>query len=160
MLLTDRSAYHPGDTLNFKSIVYKDYRSGKMSTAPAGERVTVTLADAENTELRNIELMTNEYGSAAGRFDIPRGRRNGNWRITVSAGGDRLNSRWFTVDEFKLPEFSVSFVRDAVKHFPGDGISFRGRVFSYAGNSLSDARAEYMVTDWNGIVANGVAELD
>ena len=159
-VLTDRSAYRPGETLNFKAILYKDYRSGKMSVAPAGEKVRAVLADAENKDVQAIELTTNEYGSVAGKFDIPSDRRNGEWRIAVFVGGYTANAKWFTVDEFKLPEFSASFVHDGVKYFPGDVVPVRGRVFSYAGNSLSDAKVEYHVSDWNGVVAKGTPELD
>ena len=159
-VLTDRSAYRPGETLNFKAILYKDYRTGKMSVAPAGEKVKVSLADAENKEVQSVELTTNEYGSVAGKFDIPYDRRNGEWRIAVLAGGYTVNAKWFTVDEFRLPEFSVTFIHDGVKYFPGDVVPVRGRVFSYAGKSLSDAKVEYRVSDWNGVVAKGTPELD
>ncbi len=159
-VLTDRSAYRPGETLNFKTILYKDYRTGKMSVAPAGEKVKVVLADAENKDVQSVELTTNEYGSVAGKFDIPSDRRNGEWRIAVFSEGYTINAKWFTVDEFKLPEFSASFVHDGVKYFPGDVVPVRGRVFSYAGNSLSDAKVEYHVSDWNGVVAKGTPELD
>ncbi len=159
-VLTDRSAYRPGEKMYFKAILYKDYRTGKMETVPEGEPVNVRLADAENSDVESIELKTNEYGSVAGEFVIPSGRRNGEWRVIVSAGGHAVNAKWFTVDEFKLPEFSASFVQDGVKYFPGDTVPVRGRVFSYAGNSLSDAKLEYSISDWNGVVAKGTPELD
>ena len=159
-VLTDRSAFRPGETLNFKAILYRDYRSGKMDAAPAGESVKVVLADAANKDVQTLVLTTNEYGSVAGRFDIPGDRRNGEWRITVFAGGHAVNAKWFTVDEFKLPEFSVSFVSDGVKYFPGVTVPVRGRVFSYAGNSLSDAKVEYRVSNWDGVVSKGAPELD
>ncbi len=159
-VLTDRSAYRPGETVNFKTILYKDYHNGEMAAAPSGETVKVTLADAGNKDVQSMILTTNEYGSVAGKFDIPGDRRNGEWRITVNAGGHAVNARWFTVDEFRLPEFSVSFVSDGVKHFPGETVPVKGRVFSYAGNSLSDAKLEYRVSDWDGVVAKGTPELD
>ena len=159
-VLTDRSAYRPGETIHFKTILYKDYRNGRMSTAPSEEKVRVTLADAENKDVQTVELTTSDFGSVAGTFTIPGDRRNGEWRIAVFVGGYTVNARWFTVDEFKLPEFSVSFVRDGVKYFPGDVVPVKGRVFSYAGNSLSDARVEYAVSDWNGVVDKGTPELD
>ena len=159
-VLTDRSAYHPGETINFKTILYKDYRNGRMSTAPSGEKVRVTLADAENKDVQTLELTSNDFGSVAGKFMIPGDRRNGEWRIAVFAGGHTVNAKWFTVDEFRLPEFSVSFVSDGMKYFPGDVVPVKGRAFSYAGNSLSDARVEYTVSDWNGVVDKGVPELD
>lgn len=159
-VLTDRSAYRPGETIHFKTILYKDYHNGRMSTAPSGEKVRVTLTDAENKDVQKLELTTNDFGSVAGQFTIPGDRRNGEWRIAVFVGGYTVNAKWFTVDEFRLPEFSVSFVNDGVKYFPGDIVPVKGRVFSYAGNSLSDAQVEYMVSDWNGVVGKGTPELD
>lgn len=159
-VLTDRSAYSPGETINFKAILYKDYHNGRMSTSPQGETVRVKLADAENKDVQTLELTTNDFGSVAGKFTIPSDHRNGEWRIAVFVGGFTVNAKWFTVDEFKLPEFSASFVSDGVKYFPGDAVPVKGRVFSYAGNSLSDAQMEYTVSDWNGVVDKGTPELD
>ena len=159
-VLTDRSVYRPGETINFKTILYKDYHSGRMSTAPSGEKVHVTLADAENKDVQTAEFTTNDFGSVAGKFTIPGDRRNGEWRISVFIGGYTVNVKWFTVDEFKLPEFSVSFVHNGVKYFPGDIVPVKGRIFSYAGNSLSDAQVEYTVSDWNGVICMGTPELD
>lgn len=160
-LLTDRSACRPGETLQFKAVVYKDFRNGKMNTAPQGTKVRATLVDAERNEVCAVELQTGEYGSVAGKFDIPSGHRNGEWRLCIASGdGSILNARWFTVDEFKLPEFTVSFADDGVKHFPGEEVEVKGRLSSYAGNSLSDAKVAYTVSGWGGFVRNGSVEIE
>ena len=160
-ILSDRSAYRPGETIQFKSVIYNDFRNGKMSTAPQGTKVRATLLDAEKKEVGSVELSTNEFGSVASQFAIPSGHRNGEWQITISTDGkNTLNAKWFTVDEFKLPEFSASFEKDGVKHFPGEKIDVRGRVYSYAGNSLSDALVEYSVSDWGGYRKGGRIEIE
>lgn len=160
-VLSDRSAYRPGETIQFKSIVYRDFRNGKMSTAPKGTTVFAKLLDAERNEVNSMELRTGEFGSVSAEFVIPSGHRNGEWQITISTDDkNTLNAKWFTVDEFKLPEFSASFDEDGVKHFPGERIDVKGRVFSYAGNSLSDAVVEYSVSGWNGYKAGGRLEID
>lgn len=160
-ILCDRSAYRPGETLQFKSVIYKDFRNGKMSTAPKGTKVRASLLDAERNEVSSIELSTGEFGSVESVFTIPSGHRNGEWQLTISTDGkNTLNAKWFTVDEFKLPEFSASFEEDGLKHFLGERIEVRGRVFSYAGNSLSDALIEYTVSGWNGYKAGGKLEIE
>lgn len=160
-VLSDRSAYRPGETIQFKSVVYRDFRNGKMNAAPKGTTVFAKLLDAERNEVSSMELRTGEFGSVAAEFVIPSGHRNGEWQITISTDGkNTLNAKWFTVDEFKLPEFSASFDEDGVKHFPGEKVNVRGRVFSYAGNSLSDAVVEYSVSGWNGYKAGGRLEID
>ncbi len=159
-LLTDRSAYRPGETVRFKTILYEACRDGRMSTVREGEKIRATLADAEKKEVQTVELPINDFGSAAGAFTIPRDRRNGDWRLTVKYGGETLGVKWLTVDEFHLPSYSVSFIPDGVKHFPGDTVSVRGQVLSYAGNSISDIRAEYTVSDWDVVIDRGTVELD
>lgn len=160
-ILSDRSAYRPGETIQFKSIVYRYFRNGKMSTAPKGTTVFANLLDAERNEVSSMELRTGEFGSVAAEFVIPSGHRNGEWQLAISVdGSNTLNAKWFTVDEFKLPEFSASFEEDGLKHFPGEKVNVKGRVFSYAGNSLSDALIEYTVSGWNGYKASGKLEIE
>ncbi len=160
LILTDRSAYLPGETLHFKAILYKDFLQGKMSTLPSGETATVRLIDAEYNEVQSQSLSTNEFGSIAGEFSLPQGRRNGTWKVSVEYGGSTLNAKWFTLDEFQLPTFSIEFNSDRTKYFPGETIPVSGQVLSYAGNNLSDASAEYSVKIWGKTISNGKLSID
>ena len=160
LLLTDRSAYRPGETLHFKAVLYKDFRTGRMETLPQGQSVAARLLDAEGNEVGTLPLSTNEFGSVAGEFSLPSGRRNGTWRICIEYNGSTLNAKWFTLDEFVLPEFSVEFSSDRVKYFPGQTVPVSGQVVSYAGNSLGDASAEYTVKSWDKTLQSGALSLD
>lgn len=160
LILTDRSAYRPGETISFKAILYDDFRDGRMATAPAGQNVEVLLKDAEHRQIDIRRLRNNDFGAVAGTFEIPDNARNGSWTIELKCNGRSLNGRWLTVDEFKLPEFTVSFINDRQKHFPGETIDVKGFVTSYAGNSLSDAKAEYHIDSWHGREKKGSLELE
>ena len=160
LLLTDRSAYRPGETLEFKSIIYKDYRNGKMNTAPSGLQVQAVLRDAEDNNIESICLSTNDFGSIAGKMSLPGGHRAGTWKLAVFINGQTLNATWFTVDEFKLPDYSIDFKHDGVKYFPGDKVPVRGKITSYAGNSLDGLKLEYEISSWRGKPVKGVPEMD
>ena len=160
LLLTDRSAYRPGETLEFKSIIYKDYRNGKMNTAPGGLQVQAVLRDAVDNNIESIFLSTNDFGSIAGKMNLPKGHRAGIWKLAVFINGQTLNATWFTVDEFKLPDYSIDFKHDGVKYFPGDKVPVRGKITSYAGNSLEGLKLEYEISSWRGKPVKGVPEMD
>ncbi len=160
LILTDRSAYRPGETLHFKAVLYKDFRNGRMETLGEGESATARLFDAEGNEVGSLPLSTNAFGSVAGEFFLPSGRRNGTWKLCIEYNGVTLDAKWFTLDEFTLPEFSVEFSSDRAKYFPGQTVPVGGQVVSYAGNSLGDASAEYTVKSWNRTLQSGSLSLD
>ena len=160
LLLTDRSAYRPGETLEFKSIIYKDYRNGKMNTAPEGLQVQAVVRDAQDNNVSSIFLTTNDFGSVAGRIQLPRDHRAGTWKLAIFINGQTLNAKWFTVDEFKLPDYSIDFTHDGVKYFPGDKVPVRGKITSYAGNSLEGLGLEYEISSWRGNPVKGVPQMD
>lgn len=160
LILTDRSAYRPGETISFKAILYEDFRNGRMATASAGQDVEVLLKDAEDRQVEVRRLSNNDFGAVAGSFAVPHDARNGNWTIELRCNGRSLNGRWLTVDEFRLPEFTANFINDRQKHFPGETIDVKGVVTSYAGNSLSDAKVEYTIESWHGREKKGSLELE
>ncbi|MGN0191461.1 MAG: MG2 domain-containing protein, partial [Candidatus Cryptobacteroides sp.] len=160
MLITDRGAYRPGGSVEFKSVIYKDFRNGRMSTAPEGVQVCAVLRDAEDRSVAKMQLQTNAFGSVAGSIPLPRDCRNGTWKIAVFIDGCTLNARWFTVDEFKLPDYGIDFIRDGVKYFPGDKIPVRGKVTSYAGNSLDELKLRYEISSHGAGTVTGVPLMD
>ena len=147
-VLLDRAAFKPGETVKFKVIVYEVAPDGTLSAARPDTDVTIKLKNSQQNLLKQCDLKLNEFGSAAGEFVLDDIKRNGSHSIFVYSGKGTLitGSASFTVDEFLLPSFDVSFEEQDAPVLPGDTIVVRGRVESYSGHSLSaaDVRAKIM----------------
>ena len=158
-IFVDRSAFNPGETVQFKVVTYYGDKRVKLSTLE-GKTLTVKLYDAQDKEVGSKELKTNEFGSAAGSFVLERAERNGMFRIRVESGGRHLCSTQVRVDDFVLPTFDLSFDPDPNLYFPGDSIEVKGTLKSYSGHSLAAADVRYTVTEGGSVVAEGVLHPD
>ena len=147
----DRGAYNPGDELQFKVVVYRGNLVDKVSVVP-GKPLTVTLVDSEENDIAELELKTNEFGSASGSFVIPKGLRNGQFCLEVSSGNDELEEDYFRVDEFVLPTFTLSFDPNDQLFLKGDDIKVTGKVKSYSGHALTGANLAVQVSRWGNVV--------
>lgn len=142
-LFTDKTAFNPGETVKYKAVFYKVVTDG-LEVFDEGMDVTARLIDSEGKEVAKTGLTTNEFGSAAGEFEIPKGLRNGMFYIQVSTSGAEA-SRWISVDEFILPSYEMTFDKTDKTYFPGDTVVVSGRLSSYSGHSLSAAKIAYSV---------------
>lgn len=137
-LYKDQGAYNPGDTVRFKAVVYKGDLVEQVAVVP-GRSVEVVLYDSERNELERKKFVTNEFGSVSGAFSLPKGLRNGYFRLAVFSDGHILTDEHFRVDEFVLPTFTLSFDRNEKLYFPGDEVTVSGRVTGYSGHSMTGA---------------------
>ncbi len=158
MLITDRKAFNPEETVHYKVILYK----GRYEYSVAGEGVKLlaTLSDAEGKQLASQELVTGEFGSAAGEFTLGKSSRGGLYSIEISRGGKHLAGTSVLVDEFVTPTFELNWTPDRRLYLAGDGVSVRGNVKSYSGHSLSSATAVYTVKEYGTVRDSGALELD
>ncbi len=158
-IFTDKSAYNPGEKVEFKAVLYKGDRRRSLHTVEAGAKVKAELVNAEGNAVGSKDLTTNEYGSVAGSFDIPSDGRNGHFQVRIT--GDGVNSsKGIVVDEFILPTYDLAFDKIDRLFFPGDTVEVSGKVSSFSGHPLSSASVSYYV-DRNGkTVASGKLPLD
>ena len=140
----DRGAYNPGDTLQFKTIVYKG-SARKGFEAIKGRKLEIRLHDSEDNILETLKLTTNEWGAVSGKFVLPKGLRNG--RFELEAVG--LGYDWFRVDEFVLPTFDVHFDAQQKLILVGDMATVSGRIESYSGHPLSGATLHLKVKNYS-----------
>jgi len=148
-LFFDRSAFHPGESISFKGLLYK--YEGRKYEVEAGKKVSVVLYDSEYTKIAEKQLKTNEFGSVAGSFDLPVGARNGMFTIELCYGDEVRSSKNFRVDEFVLPTFDVRFETLDRLFLKGDTVRLKAWAASYSGHSLSSARITAAVRKgyWN-----------
>lgn len=159
-VFTDKSAYNPGETLEFKVLLYNIEGRNNARVAPQGTECQVVLKDAQDNEVSSQLLTTNEFGSLAGKFALPKGLRNGYWYVNVLTGGKMLLTvKPVRVDEFVLPTFDLEFDKTETLFFPGDEVAVSGRVRSLSGHPVSSANAVYEVTSYGDKIDSGKLKM-
>ena len=154
-IFKDQGAYHPGDTVRFKAVVFEGVPSLKLSVCK-NRVIQVRLQDSEGNELAAQKLTTNAWGAASGRFVLPKGLRNGHFSLEVEG----LAYDSFRVDEFVLPTYELAFDQLEEFYMAGDSIPVSGRLQSYSGHNLTGARVAVKVERYSETVFEGTQEAD
>jgi hypothetical protein len=104
LIYTDRSVYRPQQTIHWKVVAYRG--GGEESTFRTLPRTSlnVELMDPNWQVVESQKVTANNFGSAAGEFEIPTGRLLGGWWIRTSIGG-QIPVR---IEEYKRPTFEVT----------------------------------------------------
>ena len=137
-LLTDRSLYRPGQTVYVKGIAYSQ-KSDTADVLPNKEYM-VTLLDANNQEVGQKSVRTNEFGSFATDFALPSACLNG--MFSLKAGRGRTSIR---VEDYKRPTFDITFEKQQGSYKLGDEVQVKGKIESYSGVLLQDLPVKYKV---------------
>jgi hypothetical protein len=156
----DRGAYNPGDTLQFKLVMFQG-SSKKGYSVCADKKLMVELRDSEGNTLEEKDLKTNDFGSASGSFVLPKGLRNGYFSLIVrrSSSSGILERDSFRVDEFVLPTFDLRFDEDDKLYLVGDEVPVSGKIESYSGHSVTGARVTAKVTCWDDVIFEDSQEV-
>ena len=144
VLLTDRGAYNPGETVNFKAVLYNG--TYEYSLCPEGTAVKATLIDTQGKEVSSLDLKTNAFGSVSGSFALDGVTRGGMYRVRIETDDEFLTNREIRVDEFVLPTFELIWDADPALYLPGDVVHVSGKVKAYSGHSLASAKLYYSVS--------------
>ncbi len=145
-MFNDRGAYKPGDTLRFKAVMFRGDIHKRLEVIGKAAAFKVTLYDPQMNVVEEKSFRTNDFGSFAGEFAIPKGRRNGLFKIAVSNGGKEITSRMLRVEDFVLPTFELTFDGQESLYFAGDSVTVSGKVESLSGHSLASARMTLKVS--------------
>ena len=140
LLFTDRAIYRPGQTVYFKVLTYST--DGKQSNIAPNAKRTVVLRDANHSVVEEMEITTNDFGSAKGNFVLGKDRLLGNYSIQIEREGHTS----FSVEEYKRPKFKVELDTLKGNYKLNDDITAKGKATSYAGANISDAKVSYRVT--------------
>ena len=145
-IFKDRAAFNPGDSVQFKVVLFSRTVSGGCAVEP-GVEMDAMLSDPDGKTVGKISLKTNEFGSAAGSFDLDRGMKGGTYYIYVSPAGEEthLAGSALTVDEFVLPTYTMEFTGGKAVRFSGDTVVVQGKLSGYSGHPVSGARIVYDV---------------
>ena len=155
----DRGAFNPGDTLQFKGVLFKGDLTESLAVLP-GTSLDVKLFNTQGEEIAKQTLKTNDFGSIAGSFVLPEGQRGGLFHLQVLKGKTLLGSRSFRVDEFVLPTFTLRFEPVDKLFLVGEEAEVRGRIESYSGHSLSGAQVSAQVLRYGEVVSEQTIQPD
>lgn len=138
-IFTDRSIYRPGQVVHVSVILYKTEK-GFQHSVRKGEKVQVTLEDANGKEIGKEYVTTDDYGTCSAQFTLPRKGLTGQYCVRV----DRV-SNWFRVEEYKRPTFEVEMPKVTVDYKDGDTLQVKGIARTYAGTPVQGAKVKYTV---------------
>jgi uncharacterized protein YfaS (alpha-2-macroglobulin family) len=143
LVYTDRSVYRPQQKILWKVIAYEGGGDEQLRfhTSP-GTDVTVQLVDANDQVVESAQVVTNDYGSAAGEFTIPAGRLLGQWRVRSSERGEAL----VRVEEYKRPTFEVALLDPEQEMRLNRPATLRGDVRYYFGLPVTTGKVSWRVT--------------
>ena len=137
---TDRAIYRPGQSVHAAVIVYSTLE-GYKHHAVKGKAVTLTLRDANWKTVEQKEVVTDEYGTAAADFTLPRGKLTG--QMTIKANSS--SSTHIRVEEYKRPTFEVEFPPVHEQYEDGDTLVVKASAHSYSGVPVQGAKVRYKV---------------
>ncbi len=138
-IFTDRAIYRPGQTVYFKAIAYE--MDSKKQEVTANKNIRFELMDTNGKSINQLELRTNEFGSASGSFVLPSGGLNGNFQIRA----DNRHAVNFLVEEYKRPTFEVTAKQPVDEIIFGETVTLKGEVKAFAGYSLPDTKVKYVI---------------
>lgn len=107
MVITDRGAYRPGETIRFKAFFRS--RDGGRLVAPQSRKVTLKILNPKKEEVKSFTLTTNRFGSVAGEWRVDKSSKTGTFRLQAFFGVEKdyaAESR-VIVTEFRKPAFRV-----------------------------------------------------
>ena len=120
---TDRPAYRPKETVNWKFIARR-YADGIYST-PANQTVEFQINDPRGTKVKEGKATLNSFGSAWGSLELTEQMPLGEYRVTFWDEGRKNHvgdATLFRLEEYKLPEFKVA-VSTPEEDSSGTGVS-------------------------------------
>lgn len=135
---TDRAIYRPGQYVYFKGIMV-DKQKQDFQILP-NKKTLVTFYDVNGQKISDLNLITNEFGSFSGNFQIPIGLLNGTMRI-----GNESGNTFFSVEDYKRPKFEVKIEKPQGNYRLNEEITVTGFAKSFSGSNIDGAEVKYRV---------------
>lgn len=147
-ILTDRNIYRPGQTVEGKVVL--TYLSKNEEHVVENKKIKLIFKDANYETIEEKEVITNGFGSAAFKFNIPTDRLNGSFCINAICNDNKNNgvyeSHRITVESYKLPVAEAKIkVKDGSSIMYGSKLEFEGEIKTFSGESVSGATVKYRI---------------
>ena len=148
---TDRPAYRPKETVNWKFIARR--YDGSVYSTPADQTIHYKINAPDNSQVKEGDVKLNAFGSAFGSLDLTETMRLGEYSVEFREPGHNESIGYatlFRLEEYKLPEFKVEVKtpeeNGQKKTFRlGDKVEASIQADYYFGGPVSDATVEVLV---------------
>ncbi len=164
----DRAIYRPGQTVYFKGIALQ--KSNDKTAVVQNTDFKILIQDPNYTNLKELNVTTNEFGSFSGEFTLPKTGLTGNYNITAQQPADFYKEKekypfWqkanfnhsqanFNVEEYKRPKFEIAFDPKKETFQINQLVKVKGIAKAFAGSNISDATVSYSVTRYTSYIHN------
>ena len=148
---TDRPAYRPKETVNWKFIGRR--YNGSVYSTPGNEVVEFEITDPRGAKVKADKATLNAFGSAWGTLELTEQMPLGEYRVQFWDAGRKTaigNATLFRLEEYKLPEFKVSVQtpeEDGKKKAfrIGEKVEVEIQADYYFGGAVANASVEVLV---------------
>ncbi|NBV22913.1 MAG: alpha-2-macroglobulin [Proteobacteria bacterium] len=148
---TDRPAYRPKETVQWKAVVRR--YNGSVYSTPANETIWYRIDGPDNVLVKEGELKLNDFGTGWGSLELTETQRLGEYRVSFRDKTKNVhigNAMLFRLEEYKLPEFKVAVQTPEVdgkkKAFrTGDRVEVNIQADYYFGGPVANATVEVIV---------------
>ncbi len=148
---TDRPAYRPKETVNWKFIARR--YNGSVYSTPADATIEFEITDPRGAKVKADKATLNSFGSAWGTLELTEQMPLGEYRIQFWDAGRKHgigNATLFRLEEYKLPEFKVTVQtpeeNGKKKAFRvGEKVEVTIQADYYFGGSVANASVEVIV---------------
>ncbi|MDQ3142879.1 MAG: MG2 domain-containing protein [Bacteroidota bacterium] len=139
LFFTDRSIYRPGQKVQFKVLSLRHDKNALPSIVK-NKKLKITLRNTNQQIVGESAVISNEFGSASGFFNLPASGLNGDYTIETIGGAG-----YFKVEEYKRPNFEIVFDTLNDNYKLDDSIKIKGNIKSFNGIGLAGAKINYIV---------------
>ena len=143
--LTDRPVYRPGQDVNLKLWLGR----GSYAQAPAemaGKSVQLRIHNPMGDVVLDKRYSTDAYGGAADVFALGKDAVLGQYSVGITGErGQYIGGGWFSLEEYKKPEFEVSLDTPSEALTLGDSVQLKVRANYYYGAPVANGKVSYKV---------------
>jgi uncharacterized protein YfaS (alpha-2-macroglobulin family) len=148
---TDRPAYRPQETMQWKFVVRK--LNDSVYSTPAGQTIEYEILDPKGNKVKEDKVVLNAFGSVWGTLDLTTAMPLGAYQVRFYDQGRQHtigDANLFRLEEYKLPEFKVQVqtpLQDGQRKVFRLGEKVEATVTAeyYFGGAVADASVEVVV---------------
>ncbi len=141
-IYTDRAIYRPGQSVSFKGALRAD--DDAIYALPGLNQLEVTVRGATGEELYSRVLPVTELGTFNDTLELPEGASLGEYVISA-VFGDNYSQTYFTVAEYRPPEFEITVDTDSAEIPRGHDLRADIALRYFFGGPLKDTPATWNV---------------
>lgn len=141
-IYTDRPVYRPEQKVYFKGILRRRTESGYEMVE--GSTVNVTIEDFNGGKLDEQQLPLSSRGTFSGEVEIPAEAPLGSYQV-IAHVGTATASHYFSVEEYKKPEFKVRVTGPKAFATAGESVRFSIDARYFFGSPVARADVKYYI---------------